>query len=366
MAPPEPRPGVLSIPLYQAGKSQIKGMGRVMKLSSNEAALGPSPLAGAAYAQVAAQLERYPAGDSLELRTAIAEVHGLDPARVICGCGSDEMFALVARAYAGPGDEIIHTQYGFSIFAIYAKGVGATPVAVREKNLTADVDAILAAVTPATKLVFLANPNNPTGTYLPKAELERLRAGLRENIVLVIDGAYAEFADAPDYDSGLELASTTNNTIATRTFSKIYGLAALRLGWATGPAAIIDAMERLRAPFNVAKPAQMAGIAAVRDQSHVARARAHNAKWKPILLQRLRGLGLNVADTTANFVLPEFPTTPGRTAAEADAFLQSRGIIVRRVDPYGLPNHLRITIGDDAEMNAVLDALVAFMEGKSG
>lgn len=366
MAPPEPRPGVLSIPIYQAGKSQIKGMGRVMKLSSNEAALGPSPLAGAAYAQVAAQLERYPAGDSLELRTAIAEVHGLDPARVICGCGSDEMFALVARAYAGPGDEIIHTQYGFSIFAIYAKGVGATPVAAKEKNLTADVDAIFAAVTPATRLVFLANPNNPTGTYLPKAELERLRAGLREDIVLVIDGAYAEFADAPDYDSGLELAGTTNNTVATRTFSKIYGLAALRLGWATGPAAIIDAMERLRAPFNVAKPAQMAGIAAVRDQPHVARARAHNAKWKPILLQRLRGLGLNVADTAANFVLPEFPATPGRTAAEADAFLQSRGIIVRRVDPYGLPNHLRITIGDDAEMNAVIDALVAFMEGKSG
>jgi histidinol-phosphate aminotransferase len=364
MALPQPRPGVLSIPLYEAGKSQIKGASRVLKLSSNEAALGASPQATSAYAPIASHLERYPAGDSGELRTAIAEVHGLDAARVICGCGSDEMFALLCRAYAGPGDEVIHTEHAFAIFAIYAKSVGATPVAVKEKNLTADVDAILAAVTPNTKLVFLANPNNPTGTYVPKAEIARLREGLREDIVLVLDGAYAEFVDAPDYEGGFELAHTTPNTVATRTFSKIYGLAALRLGWAYGPKDIILAMERLRAPFNVAKPAQIAGVAAVRDQAHIQKAKAHNTKWKAIALQRLRGLGLTVGESVGNFVLPEFPTTQGKTAADADAFLQSQGIIVRRVDGYGLPNYLRITIGNDEDMNAVLDALTQFMEGR--
>jgi len=366
MALPQPRPGVLNIPLYEAGKSQVKGASRVIKLSSNEAALGPSPAAKVAYAPVADTLARYPAGDSGELRTAIAEVHGLDASRIICGCGSDEMFALLCRAYAGPGDEVIHTRHAFAIFTIYALSVGATPVAVAETDLTADVDLILAAVTPQTRLVFLANPNNPTGTYLPRREVERLRAGLREDIILVIDGAYAEFVDAEDYDPGFDLARTTPNTVVTHTFSKIYGLAALRLGWAFGPKAILEAMERLRAPFNVAKPAQIAGIAAVRDQAHIAKAKAHNSKWKAIALQRLRGAGLKVRDSVGNFLLPEFPATPGRTAAEADAFLQSRGLIVRRVDGYGLPNHLRISIGNDEDMTALLDALTTFMEGRHG
>ncbi len=364
MALPQPRPGVLSIPLYEAGKSQIKGAARIIKLSSNEAALGPSPKALAAYNAASATLERYPVPDSGELRAAIAEVHGLDAARIICGCGSDEMFALLCRAYAGPGDEIIHTQYGFSIFAIYARSVGATPVAAPETDLTADVDAILAVVTPNTRLVFLANPNNPTGTYLPGAEVARLRAGLREDIVLVLDGAYAEFADASDFDGGFGLARDTTNTVVTRTFSKIYGLAAQRLGWAFGPKAITDVMERLRAPFNVTKSAQIAGVAAVRDQEHVAKAKAHNTKWRSVALQRLRGVGLKVRESAGNFLLPEFPTTPGRTADDADAFLQSRGLIVRRVSGYGLPNHLRITIANEEEMTAVLDALTTFMEGR--
>lgn len=366
MALPQPRPGVMSIPLYEAGKSSLKGTTRVMKLSSNEAALGPSPQAIAAYGPLADSLHRYPLGDSAELREAIAEVHGLEAGRIICGAGSDEMFALLCRAYVGAGDAVLHTVHAFAIFAIYAKSVGATPVAVPEKNLTADVDALLAAVTPDTKLVFLANPNNPTGTYLPGAEIARLRQGLREDIILVLDGAYAEFVDAPDFDGGFELARTTPNTVVTRTFSKIYGLAAVRLGWAYGPKEIIGAMERLRAPFNVTKAAQVAGIAAVRDQAHIAKAKAHNTKWKQIALQRLRGLGLKVADSAGNFILPEFPVTPGRTAADADAFLQSRGLIVRRVDGYGLPNHLRITIGNAEEMTALLDALAAFMENRHG
>lgn len=366
MALPQPRPGVLSIPLYEAGKSQIKGLSRVMKLSSNEAALGPSPAAVTAYGTLATMMERYPASDGVELRAAIAEIHGLEADRIICGCGSDEMFGLLARAYAGPGDEVIHTEYAFSIFAIYAKSVGATPVAVKETELTANVDAILAAVTANTRIVFLANPNNPTGTYVAKGEVARLRAGLREDIVLVLDGAYAEFVDDADYESGLEFARTTPNTVATRTFSKIYGLAALRLGWAYGPKAIIQAMERLRAPFNVSKPAQVVGVVAVRDQAHIKKAQAHNSKWRKIALQRLRGMGLNVRESVGNFLLPEFPATAGRGAADADAFLQSKGIIVRRVDGYGLPNFLRITIGNDEEMTAVLDALASFMEGRHG
>ena len=362
MALPQPRPGVLDIPLYEGGKSRLEGAGRVIKLSSNEAALGPSPRAVAAYAAAQASLHRYPAGDSAALKQAVAEVHGLDPARLIFGCGSDEILGLVCRAYAGPGDEVIHTAHGFLIYGIYARGVGATPVVVPENNLTADIDAMLAAVTPRTKLVFLANPNNPTGTYVDGSEIARLRAGLREDIVLVIDGAYAEFMNAADYNSGLQLAVETSNTIATRTFSKIYGLAALRLGWGTAAKPIVDALERLRAPFNVSAPAQAAGIAAVRDQDHIAKARAHNAKWLAIAVQRLRGLGLPIVGGYGNFVLPAFAATGAKTAAAADSFLQSRGIIARRVDGYGLPNHLRITIGAEDEMTAVLDAVAEFME----
>lgn len=356
----------MSIPLYEAGKSSIKGTSRVIKLSSNEAALGASPQAVEAYGPLADSLYRYPLGDSAELRAAIAEVHGLDAGRIICGAGSDEMFALLCRAYAGPGDEVIHTEHAFAIFSIYARSVGAVPIAVPERFLTTDVDAVLNAVTPATKIVFLANPNNPTGTYISAAEVMRLWKGLREDIVLVLDGAYAEFVEATDYDGGFDLARTTANVVTTRTFSKIYGLAALRLGWAFGPKDIIGAMERLRAPFNVTKAAQVVGLAAVRDQAHIAKAKAHNTKWKQIALQRLRGIGLKVADSAGNFVLPEFPQTRGLTAAEADAFLQARGLIVRRVDGYGLPNHLRITIGNEEEMTAVLDALAAFMEGRHG
>ncbi len=361
MTLPEPRPGVLNTPIYQGGKSQIKGAPVIVRLASNESALGPSPLAVEAYNSGARNLHRYPVGSADALRAAIADAHGLEADRIICGAGSDELLCLLCRTYAGPGDEVIHTRHGFLVYEYYAVGVGAAPVSVAEINLTADVDAILAAVTPRTKLVFLANPNNPTGTYLPAVELTRLRNGLREDILLVVDGAYAEFVGTDDYESGIGLADTTSNTVATRTFSKIYGLASLRLGWAFGPKSIVDAMEHLRSPFNVSIAAQLAGIAAVRDQEHIERARLHNAKWRDVALQRLRGLGLNLGNTHANFVLPEFPIIKGQTAADADAFLQSKGIVVRRVDNYGLPNHLRITLGDGDDMNQVLDALSAFM-----
>lgn len=356
----------MDITLYVGGKSRIQGVNRVIKLSSNEAALGPSPKAIAAYRQCDGALHRYPAGDASELRAAIAEVHKLDPSRIICGGGSDEILGLLCRAYAGPGDEVIHTAHGFLMYDIYTLSVGAKPVVVPERNITADVSAILSAVTPNTRLVFLANPNNPTGTYLPKQAVETLRAGLREDIVLVLDAAYAEFMDVPDYDSGLPLATSTPNTVVTHTFSKIYGLGALRLGWGYGPKAIIDALDRLRSPFNVSAPAQSAGVAAVRDREHVAKAKAHNSKWMQVTLQRLRGLGLTVVGDSGNFVLPMFDGKNGKTAAAADEFLQSRGIIARRVDNYGLPNHLRISLGADDEMELTLNALDEFMSAKNG
>lgn len=364
MALPTARPGIMEIAVYEPGKSQAKGATRVVKLSSNEAALGPSPKAVAAIAQSLSETHRYPAGDSGDLRVALGKVHGLDPARIICGAGSDELIGLAMRGFAGIGDEIIHTAHGFAMYNIYAKAVGATPVIAPEKDLTTDVDAILARVSPLTRIVFVANPNNPTGTYIPGAEMRRLRAGLREDILLVCDDAYAEYVDAPDYESGFALASETQNTIALRTFSKIYGLASVRLGWGYAAANIIGVIERVRSPFNVSRPAQFAGLAALADTDHVARTKAHTKKWLEIGLQRLRGMGLKVAVSHGNFLLPEFPSTAGKTAAECDTFLQERGVILRRVDGYGLPNHLRITVGDDEEMAVVLDAIAAFMERK--
>jgi histidinol-phosphate aminotransferase len=362
MTLPQPKPGVMQLPIYVPGKSTAApGVTRVIKLSSNESALGASPKALAAYAAEAEHIHRYP-GESADLREALGALHKINPDQIICTSGSDEAICLLCRAYAGPGDEVLYSRHGFLMYPIYAMSVGAKPVAAPEKDLTHDVDALLAHVTERTRIVFIANPNNPTGTRISGAEVARLRAGLREDILLVVDDAYAEYVDAPDYETGMRLASTTPNTVTLRTFSKIYGLAAVRLGWAYGPAPIIDALNRLRSPFNVTRPALVAGIAALADQEHVAKAKALNGKWLKIATQRLRGMGLKVPDSNGNFVLPEFPPTPGKTAPEADAFLQSKGIVVRRVDGYGLKDYLRITLGNDEENEAFLDALAEFME----
>lgn len=366
MALPQPRAGLMDIPLYEGGKSSLSGHDRVIKLSSNESALGPSPKAAQAYEETVSDLARYPNGGANALKDAISEVHDLPRDQIICGAGSDEILCLVCRAYAGPGDEVIHTAHGFLMYGIYARSVGAKPVVVPETNLTADVDAILAAVTDATKIVFLANPNNPTGTVLPTAELTRLREGLREDILLVMDGAYAEFMDDVDYDAGRALAETNPNTIMTRTFSKIYGLANLRVGWAFGPQGLIETLERIRSPFNINGAAIAAAAEAMRDVAHTKAAQDHNTRWMGVAVQRLRALGLEITGECGNFVLPKFPEVPGKTAADADAFLQRQGIIVRRVANYGLPNHLRITLGTDEEMEAVLSALTKFMGGDDG
>jgi histidinol-phosphate aminotransferase len=358
---PEPRPGVLDIDAYVPGKSSAPGVARVFKLSSNETPLGPSPQAIAAYRAAAETLHEYPDGAATDLREAIGRTFGLDPARIVCGAGSDDLLNLLARAYLGDGDEAIHTTHGFLVYPIATLGTGAKPVVAPEKNYTADVDAILARVTPRTKMVFLANPNNPTGTYIPFDEVKRLHAGLPPHCVLLIDAAYAEYVLRNDYESGIELVATSNNVVMCRTFSKIYGLAALRLGWMYGPAHIVDAVNRIRGPFNVNAPAIVSGIAAMQDTAHVETAREHNARWLPWLTEEIGKLGLEVTPSVANFVLIHFPDQKGRTAKDADAFLTRRGLILRQVGAYKLPNALRMSVGTEEANRLVVQALAEFL-----
>ncbi len=358
---PVPRAGVLDIAAYVPGKSKATGGGKVHKLSSNETPLGPSPKAIAAYAAAAEKLALYPEDTAPSLREAIGRVMGLAPERLICGTGSDEMLTLVTHAYVGPGDEGIYSEHGFLVYPIAITAAGGTPVKVPEKNLTADVDAILAAVTERTKIVFLANPNNPTGTYLPFDEVKRLAGGLPKHVVLVLDAAYAEYVRRNDYEAGIELVSTSDNVVMTRTFSKIFGLAGARLGWLYGPAHIVDAMNRIRAPFNVSTAAIAAGIAAIEDRDHVRAAADHNETWLGEVTRGLTDLGLTVTPSVANFVLVHFPDVAGKRAVDADAFLLGRGIIVRRVEAYGFPNALRVTIGSQEANEALIAALAAFL-----
>ena len=362
-ARPTPRPGVLAIEAYVPGKSGVPGAGKVYKLSSNETPLGPSPAAVAALRETAGGLALYPDGSSTALRAAIARKFGLDPERIVCGAGSDELLSLLAYAYVGPGDEGIYAEHGFLVYRIAILAAGGTPVVAPERDLTADVDAILAAVTPRTRIVYVANPNNPTGTYLPFPEVRRLHAGLPANVLLVLDGAYAEYVRANDYSAGLDLVLGSENVVMTRTFSKIHGLAALRIGWMVGPAAVVDAVNRIRGPFNLSSAGIAAGAAAIADEAHVAAAAAHNADWLPRLTEAVRGLGLTVTPGVGNFILVHFPDGAGRDAAAADAFLTGRGVITRRVASYGLPNALRVTVGSAEANEAFLAALGDFLRG---
>ncbi len=358
---PSPRPGVLAVDPYVPGRSKLGGSGPVVKLSSNETPLGPSPLAVEAYRAAATQLDRYPDSTYKALRLALGEAHGFDPARIVCGNGSDELFHVIAQAYLGPGDEAIYTEHGFLVYPIAILAAGATRVIVPERNLTADVDAILAHVTPRTRAVFIANPNNPTGTYLSAAEVKRLHEGLPANVLLILDGAYAEYADQADYEAGLELAASTPNTIMTRTFSKIYGLAAARVGWSYMARDMADAINQIRSPFNLGGPSVDAAIAALSDQAHVKRAQAHNALWRRKVTAGLREIGFDVPDSAGNFVLIPFGTEAGQTAQDADDFLCERRLILRQLVNYKLPHALRMTIGLEEENRAVLDALREFM-----
>jgi histidinol-phosphate aminotransferase len=362
MNAPQPRPGVLDISPYVPGRSSAPGVAKIFKLSSNETPLGPSPKAIEAYRAFADKLQDYPDGAATDLRNAIGKAHGLDPARIVCGAGSDDLLNLLARAYLADGDEAIHTRHGFLVYPIATMGAGAKPVVAAERNFTADVDAILKAVTPRTKIVFLANPNNPTGTYVPFDEVKRLHAALPAHVLLVIDAAYAEYVRRNDYESGIELVATSENVVMTRTFSKIYGLAALRLGWMYGPPAIVDAVNRIRGPFNVNGPAIAAGIAALADTGHLEVARAHNERWLAWLTAEIGKLGLTVTPSVANFVLIHFRDE--KAAAEANALLMSRGVILRQLKSYKLPNALRMSVGTEEANRLAVRTLSEFM-GKS-
>ncbi|WP_159728178.1 histidinol-phosphate transaminase [Methylosinus sp. Ce-a6] len=360
MTKPVVRPSVLAIDAYVPGKSAAPGAARVFKLSANETPLGPSPKAIEALRAFAPKIAAYPDGSATRLRQAIGAELGLDPERIVCGAGSDDILALLAHAFIEPGDEGIYTQYGFLEYRIVILASGGVPVVAPETNYRASVDAILEKVTARTKIVFVANPNNPTGTYLPKAEILRLADALPPHVVLVIDAAYAEYVRAEDYSPALELAATRENVVTTRTFSKIYGLAGLRLGWGYGSAHIMDALNRLRGPFNVSSAAIEAGIEAVQDRAHLEAAIAHNARWLPLLTREIAALGLEVLPSVANFIAIRFPDEAGRTAADADRFLTSRGLVLRAIGAYGMPQFLRLTIGSEEANRLVVEALGEF------
>ena len=357
MSKPIPKLGIMDIDPYVGGLHTVEGVDEVVVLASNEGPLGASPLAIEAYEREAHSLHLYPDGGAEELRAAIGQRFGLDPARIVCGAGSDEIISLLIRAYAGVGDEVLHSAHGFLMYQINAKSAGATPVAAPETDLTANVDALLDAVTHRTKMLFLANPNNPTGRYLPADELRRLREGLPDHVLMVIDAAYAEYVSRNDYVSGAELVEKHDNVVMTRTFSKAFGLAAVRLGWAYCPAEVADVLNRVRNPFNVTAPAQAAGIAAVSDLSHTDAAIAHNDEWLLKFTAELQNLGYEVAPSVGNFVLVCFVTP--ETARSAYDYLLSQGVIGRMMGGYGLPESLRFTIGLESELKRVIDSLAA-------
>ena len=364
MSSPTPQPGILDIRPYVAGASTAASAprGRLSRLASNESPLGPSPRAIAAYKQEADSLHRYPDGAASALRAKLAEHHGIDAAGIVCGNGSDELLALLAKCYAGSGDEVLFSEFGFLIYPIVTRAAGATPVVAPEPSLRADVEAFAARLSAKTRMVFLANPNNPTGSYITASELRDLHGRLLPETLLVVDAAYAEYVTVDDYDNGFKMVEEFDNVVITRTFSKLYGLAGLRMGWAYCPPGVADVLNRVRGPFNVTGPSQAAACAALDDDDHAGAARDHNARWLPWLTAELRGLGLTVHPSVANFILVDFPGN----AEAARGHLLSHGVIAREMDGYGLPNALRIAIGLEEDMRAVVAAVAEFLALSEG
>lgn len=362
-ARPLPKPGIMDIHAYVPGKAKAEGVEHPVKLSANENILGCSPKAREAHVAAADELHLYPDSRTTVLRNAIAETYRLEPERLIFGCGSDEVFALLNQAFLEPGDNIVQGEYGFAAFAIGARACQAEVRSAKEPGYRIDVDEVLKVVDERTRLVFIANPGNPTGTWIPFSEVLRLHAGLPPSVVLVLDGAYSEFATDPAFQDGLDFARSAENVVVTHTFSKLHGLAALRVGWGYAPAGIAAAVDRIRLPFNTSIAGQHAAVAALADTQFQQRSITHVEQWRPWLTQQLGGLGLEVVGPSAtNFVLVGFPKTSGRTAAQADEFLSARGLLTRRVLNYGLPDHLRITIGLEDHNRSLVDALAEFMK----
>lgn len=357
---PQPRPGIIEIAPYIGGEAKAEGDQRLIRLASNECAYGPPANAVEALRTYLPELHRYPDGNCTELRAALGAKHSIDPACIVCGAGSDELIGLIVKAYAGADDEVLYSQYGFLMYGIAAKACGATPVTAPEKaDLKADIPALLAHVTNKTKVLLLANPNNPTGSMLTRSEVAQLHAGLPPHVVLVLDAAYTEFVTHPDYSAGDELV-TVGNVIVLRTFSKIYGMAGPRLGWAHCSPEIAAVLNRVRGAFNVSAPAQVAGLAALSDLDFVPRMRELNRRVRSDFIESLKALGLKVYSSEANFVLVHF----GPHAEEIRLALKARGILVRQMGAYQLPECLRITIGTDEDMQTVSIALAEILEKK--
>jgi histidinol-phosphate aminotransferase len=354
-----PKPGVMDVHVYVPGRSDAAGAARVFKLSSNESPFGPSPKAVAAYESAEQALGLYPEGTSRILRDAIAAHHGLDADRIICGNGSDEILHLIANAFVRPADEVVFSEHAFSLYKIATLANSGTPVEVPEPQLRLEIDDVLKRMTERTRIVFIANPNNPTGSYVTAPELRRLHAGLPSSALLVLDAAYAEYVRRDDYDGGVALARDSENVIMTRTFSKAYGLAGIRIGWGYVPTAIADVLNRIRAPFNVNIAAQRAAVAALGDRAHVEHAVRHNETWRAWLIAEIRKLNLRVDDSVANFVLLHF--ADAKRAQDADRFLITRGVILRGCASYGLPQCLRLTVGSEEANKAAVAALKDFV-----
>lgn len=363
MTNPKAHDWILDLAAYVPGRAKIDGVKNPVKLSSNESVYGASPRALEAYRNAADELMRYPDAGSNDLRDAIADVYKLDADKIICGAGSDDLLTLLIHAYAGPGDEVIYSQYGFMVYPIQTQAVGATGIAVPNKNWAADVDGILEAVSEDTKLVFIDNPNNPTGAYLDWSEIERLHKGLRSDILLVLDAAYAECVTEADYHAGEKLVESANNVIMTRTFSKMYALAGLRVGWGYGDPAIIDILNRIRMPFNVCLPGQPAAIEAVKDQDHLKASIDFNTEWRDWLTANLTALGLDVVPSQTNFVLVGFPEEAPHTAELANQFLTKNGFLLRWLPGQGLASHLRLSVGTAEQNRAVVSLIAEFMNG---
>ncbi|MDR3531082.1 MAG: histidinol-phosphate transaminase [Rhodopila sp.] len=364
MTSPSPRPEILTIHPYVGGESKLPGANRTIKLSSNEGAFGVPPSAQAAIAKAAEEVHRYPDGGAHQLRAAIGKRWGLNPERIVCGAGSDDLLYQFCLSYGGPGRDIIMSEHGFSIYEIAGIYAGSRVIKVPERNLTADLDAMLAAVSPSTRLMFLANPNNPTGSMVPAEDVARLRAALPPEVLLVLDSAYAEYVTHPDYDAGIKLVDATDNTVMTRTFSKVYGLGGMRIGWCYAPPAVVDVLNRVRGPFNVSVAAQAAAIAALAEPGWVEKGREHNALYRPKLAAGIEAAGLKVWPSEGNFVLVDLGTVEAANAA--DAFLRTNGIIVRKVAGYGLPHCLRVTVGTAEEVGLVVEAFAEFMRQARG
>jgi histidinol-phosphate aminotransferase len=357
-----PLPGILDIVPYKGGEASIEGFAKPWKLSSNENPMGCSPAATQAYVSAAKDLASYPDGAHDGLRQALAGRYGLDANRIMCGNGSDEIFQLLGRAFLDQGDEVVQSAHGFLVYRLTAQQAGAVCISAPEVDLTTDVAAVLNCVTPKTKIVFIANPNNPTGTYLPYETIKALHAGLPAHVLLVLDGAYAEYVRANDYSSGLELAAEASNVLMTRTFSKIHGLASARVGWCYGPQVVIDALNRVRGPFNIGGPSLAAATAAVLDQDFAQKSADFNAIWLDWLSKEIATLGLEVTPSVGNFLLVKFATKPGKTAMDADAHLRRRGLIVRAVGAYGLSEYLRISVGLEEPNRLLVAALQEFLQ----